>query len=273
MKKNLAFTLIELLVVIAIIVILAAILFPVFAAAREKARQVTCISNEGQIGKAIMAYIGDWNDTYPRSRFCTGVNYTSGPDNYTANKAYNWRRAIWSYIKNYDSRSCPSNKWAMKKQIYPGYWSSFQNEGGCESNKFYPKDQWIPNSYAYNGDFFHERLGVRKMAQMTATASLILLLECRMWWTDIQISQPQSNGPSAFDSGLPDGLGNKPPPIPGLNIHSSGVLNYAFADGHVKAMKLRATAYPTQMYTSEVSDQAAFQGHIDTWLSLYPEYR
>ncbi|MEI6513415.1 MAG: DUF1559 domain-containing protein [bacterium] len=59
-----AFTLIELLVVIAIIVILAAILFPVFAAAREKARQTACISNLKQLGAAFMGYINDW-DRFP----------------------------------------------------------------------------------------------------------------------------------------------------------------------------------------------------------------
>ncbi|MBM3457573.1 MAG: DUF1559 domain-containing protein [Armatimonadetes bacterium] len=59
------FTLIELLVVIAIIAILAAILFPVFAQAREKARQATCSSNLKQIGVAWLLYAGDYNDTIP----------------------------------------------------------------------------------------------------------------------------------------------------------------------------------------------------------------
>jgi prepilin-type N-terminal cleavage/methylation domain-containing protein len=59
------FTLIELLVVIAIIAILAAILFPVFAKARDRARQTTCTSNLKQIGLAAMQYLRDWDDTYP----------------------------------------------------------------------------------------------------------------------------------------------------------------------------------------------------------------
>jgi len=63
-NKN-AFTLIELLVVIAIIAILAAILFPVFATAREKARQTSCASNEKQIGIAFAQYIQDYDETYP----------------------------------------------------------------------------------------------------------------------------------------------------------------------------------------------------------------
>jgi prepilin-type N-terminal cleavage/methylation domain-containing protein len=65
MRLRKAFTLIELLVVIAIIAILAAILFPVFARAREAARKATCISNLKQIGTAVMMYVQDYDETYP----------------------------------------------------------------------------------------------------------------------------------------------------------------------------------------------------------------
>src|SRR5450432_2293196 len=64
-RQRQGFTLIELLVVIAIIAILAAILFPVFAQAREKARQITCVSNEKQIDLAVMMYAQDYDETYP----------------------------------------------------------------------------------------------------------------------------------------------------------------------------------------------------------------
>src|SRR5437660_8242227 len=67
-RQRRGFTLIELLVVIAIIAILAAILFPVFAQASEKARQSACISNMKQIGTGVLMYLQDWDDTYPMSR-------------------------------------------------------------------------------------------------------------------------------------------------------------------------------------------------------------
>lgn len=72
-----AFTLIELLVVIAIIAILAAILFPVFASAREKARQTSCASNMKQIGLAAMMYMGDYDQVYPPYEYAVSPNCAS----------------------------------------------------------------------------------------------------------------------------------------------------------------------------------------------------
>ena len=68
MRRRQGFTLIELLVVIAIIAILAAILFPVFAQARESARQTTCLNNNKQIGIAVAMYTADWDEKYPVQR-------------------------------------------------------------------------------------------------------------------------------------------------------------------------------------------------------------
>ena len=86
-KARAAFTLIELLVVIAIIAILAAILFPVFAQAREKARQISCLSNVKQMGTASTMYVQDYDETWPLAQ------YDGGAADGT------WRGTIGPYVK------------------------------------------------------------------------------------------------------------------------------------------------------------------------------
>jgi len=87
------FTLIELLVVIAIIAILAAILFPVFAQAREKARAITCLSNEKEIGLGIYQYTQDFDDTYMNDQ-----NSFMSPS--AGAQQVRWYAMIYPYIKN-----------------------------------------------------------------------------------------------------------------------------------------------------------------------------
>ncbi|MCE5237378.1 DUF1559 domain-containing protein [bacterium] len=99
------FTLIELLVVIAIIAILAAILFPVFARAREKARQVSCLSNLRQLTTAANAYANDWDEM-----FCT-----------TAYRGYTWYADfLQPYIRNTQILICPTSKRTYGYSVYVG---------------------------------------------------------------------------------------------------------------------------------------------------------
>ena len=100
------FTLIELLVVIAIIAILAAILFPVFAKAREKARQSSCLSNVKQIMLAVNSYAQDYDEVLPMN--VSDVNGSAAGDA----GDLTWRGAILPYAKNAQIFQCPSKKFA-----------------------------------------------------------------------------------------------------------------------------------------------------------------
>ena len=101
MRKK-GFTLIELLVVIAIISILAAILFPVFARTKEKARQTSCASNLQQLGLAYASYRVDYDGKLPMM-----VAWSS------SGSEYRWIQAIFSYVNNYQVYACPSNEVAQ----------------------------------------------------------------------------------------------------------------------------------------------------------------
>jgi prepilin-type processing-associated H-X9-DG protein/prepilin-type N-terminal cleavage/methylation domain-containing protein len=100
-----AFTLIELLVVIAIIIILAAILFPVFERAREKANQAACLSHMKQLGLALMMYAEDYDETLPWSWGLPGNQYPLNPPNI----APTWAELIYPYTKNLGVFGCPAN--------------------------------------------------------------------------------------------------------------------------------------------------------------------
>src|ERR1041385_5961651 len=103
-RKQDGFTLIELLVVIAIIAILAAILFPVFAQAREKARQTSCLSNTKQWGLGITMYVQDYDETMPISGYEAFLNPTSY-----------WWNSVAPYVKNSAVAACPSDTAQVNK--------------------------------------------------------------------------------------------------------------------------------------------------------------
>ena len=151
------FTLIELLVVIAIIAILAAILFPVFAKAREKARQTTCLSNLKQIALGFLMYAQDYDERMMTSyKYC----YPAG-----VQSLYWWGDMVQPYVKNYQLLECPSYSWS---------YTSYRPAG-------------LPNplvcSYSYNNcrhDVNHvavPQIGNSKMAIIEAPSNCVLLAE------------------------------------------------------------------------------------------------
>ena len=101
MQRRRAFTLIELLVVIAIIAILAAILFPVFAQARDKARQAACLSNMKQVGLGLHMYAQDWEETLPPGNIVPHFNEPNAPPNFLG--------SIVPYTRSLGIFVCPSS--------------------------------------------------------------------------------------------------------------------------------------------------------------------
>jgi len=101
MRRYRGFTLIELLVVIAIIAILAALLFPVFASAREKARQAACLSNVKQIGLALHEYVQDWDETLP--------------DAMAPGRYFVWHAPLWG--KTAAQFGDPANRWFLPDKL------------------------------------------------------------------------------------------------------------------------------------------------------------
>jgi len=160
-RNRLGFTLIELLVVIAIIAILAAILFPVFAKARAKARQTACISNMKQIGLAVVMYMSDNDSTLPFKRYMTdGSNF---PYQFGAqSKELTWKDLTLPYIKNggreYSNGTayttagnggvfqCPDNVAAWT--AYSNWWGG--NAGPGDETTRFPRGYAVNNYAGFN---------------------------------------------------------------------------------------------------------------------------
>ena len=146
MNARRGFTLIELLVVIAIIAILAAILFPVFARAREKARQTSCLSNIKQLSLGFLMYVQDYDEKLPR--YCWWL--VEGSIN-TPNDKTNFNKMIEPYLKNTQILVCPS--------------------GG--DYRYGPNGAWTPcGSYGWSINATRDR---PRLAQFTQVASTIII--------------------------------------------------------------------------------------------------
>jgi prepilin-type N-terminal cleavage/methylation domain-containing protein/prepilin-type processing-associated H-X9-DG protein len=223
-----AFTLIELLVVIAIISILAAILFPVFARARENARKAACMSNLKQIGLGAAMYLQDYDETYPFAQMPSG----------------NWYKLFEPYIKNSQVFICPTagviESSAGVKNYSGGYgW----NIGGTFNN-------------TSTGNGFGGYSGY----EVTPSGSYVKMAAVNEPSQTIFIADPASSGYTGngvFAVGylsisyIPVLHGGQVGPFyksPNVAVAPGGGGNYLFADGHVKFLNA------SQSYCSSLWD-------------------
>ena len=212
------FTLIELLIVIAIISILAAILFPVFARARESARRASCMSNLKQIGLGMMMYVQDYDEVYP-PRYVGWQGMPPGGDwgapNHPQTYWY-WQQLLYPYTKNLQVSICPSI-------------------GGSASSSAVLKQNYGVNYY-----LIHTSASLMRMASVQSASTTYAIMDAGGW----SITKDQA---SVYQSGfyLP-GMGTSEGTCSGAPAdllsdcqtgrHFLGV-NMAFADGHVKWLK------------------------------------
>jgi prepilin-type N-terminal cleavage/methylation domain-containing protein/prepilin-type processing-associated H-X9-DG protein len=204
--KPKGFTLIELLVVIAIIAILAAILFPVFARARENARRASCQSNLKQIALGLFQYTQDYDEKYPNIEFYPSSNGKFA-NNYTL-----WAEVLDPYLKSTQIWYCPSNTVTnTPKAVADVAYSAAKMSYGAASD--------LSTGYAFS---MYPSQAPSSLAQFNNVAETIMLADRRNTGNYGYFVAPSGTGGGVYGTES--------------SIHLEGG-NYAFADGHVKWLR------------------------------------
>lgn len=208
-SKKTGFTLIELLVVITIISILAAILFPVFAQAREKSRQIACISNLRQLSLAFLQYEQDNDESFPLVCYTTGIGTT---------ELSSWTITLQPYIKSQGILRCPddnSNLWGTDTR-----YSSYAMNAWMTPNA--PKEYKILSQIALPASVIY--------LTENASTSTVDHFPPYCWNTNDPIYAEE--GMSNWCTSSLDASGH-PTSALAWNLHQGG-FNSMFVDGHAK---------------------------------------
>jgi len=248
MRRAKGFTLIELLVVIAIIAILAAILFPVFAKAREKARQTACLSNMKQLALAVLMYSSDYDEVFPMRRLGNSWDdpqpvYAGPPpcDSRSIHSAFRLPSIIQPYVRNAGIFVCPS--WSTTKTCRANFpqptcqWSYTGLDGSPMHTASPAQASGDPclvcGRYCNPGGnqgVFDIYQGA-KMSAVPAPANAVMLIEFKIGAGYGSIANGDRTNPLGGHLNLTAYIN-----APNKQVHNEGN-NYSFCDGHAKWMR------------------------------------